>query len=185
MENPDFSAKLNENPKETPDTSFSNRKRFSPPIDQPCTLFFMKKIETEISILASPNQVWDVLTDFARYPDWNTFVRSIQGEKKVGGWLEVQIQPPGGSGMTFRPEVLRFDAEKEFRWKGKLFVKGIFDGEHYFILQKKGEKETRLIHGEIFSGFLVGVLSGMLSKTEAGFKLMNEALKTECEKQAQ
>ena len=87
--------------------------------------------------------------------------------------------------MTFRPEVKRFDPEKEIRWKGKLYVKGILYGEHYFILQKKGERETHLIHGEIFSGFLVGMLSGMLSKTETGFKLMNEALKNECEKQSQ
>lgn len=144
----------------------------------------MKKIETEISILASPDQVWAVLADFGRYPEWNPFLRSIQGEQRVGATLEVRIQPPGGSGMTFRPEVLRFDAEKEFRWKGKLFVKGVFDGEHYFILQKKGEKETLMVHGEIFSGFLVGMLSGMLSKTAAGFQLMNEALKTECEKLA-
>ena len=145
----------------------------------------MKKIETEISILASPDEVWAVLSDFGRYPEWNPFLRYIRGEMRVGGTLEVRIQPPGGTGMTFRPEVLRVDPAKEFRWKGKLFVKGIFDGEHYFILQKKAEQETRVIHGELFSGFLAGMLSGMLSKTEAGFKLMNEALKIECEKQVQ
>ena len=83
--------------------------------------------------------------------------------------------------MTFRPEILKFDLGKEFRWKGKLFFKGVFDGEHYFILEKIGERETRFIHGEIFSGFLVGLLDGMLSKTKDGFNLMNEAIKVQCE----
>jgi hypothetical protein len=57
----------------------------------------------------------------------------------------------------------------------------VFDGEHYFILKKIGENETVLNHGEVFSGFLVSLLSGMLSKTEDGFRLMNEAIKAKCE----
>jgi len=141
----------------------------------------MKKIETEILIKATVDQVWAVLTDFESYSTWNPFIRSIRGEQSVGEILEVQIQPPGGKGMTFRPEILKLDRQQEFRWKGKLLVKGVFDGEHYFILEKLGEDETRFIHGENFSGFLVGLLSGMLSKTKEGFSLMNEAIKTRCE----
>jgi hypothetical protein len=141
----------------------------------------MKKIETEILIQAPIDLVWTVLTDFDSYPGWNPFVRSIRGIKSVGEILEVQIHPPGGKGMTFRPEVLKFDLEKEFRWKGKLLVRGVFDGEHYFILEKKGETTTRLIHGEVFTGILVSLLSGMLTKTGDGFRLMNEAIKAKCE----
>jgi hypothetical protein len=141
----------------------------------------MKKIETEILIQAPIDLVWTVLTDFDSYPGWNPFVRSIRGIKSVGEILEVQIQPPGGKGMTFRPEVLKFDLEKEFRWKGKLLVRGVFDGEHYFILEKKGETTTRLIHGEVFTGILVSLLSGTLTKTGDGFRLMNEAIKAKCE----
>lgn len=141
----------------------------------------MKKIETEILIEAAPKQIWAVLTDFENYPSWNPFIASIKGKKAVGETLEVQIQPPGGKGMTFRPELLRLDEEKEFRWKGKLLFKGVFDGEHYFILEKKGENHTLLRHGELFGGFLVSLLGGMLAKTKDGFQLMNEALKSRCE----
>lgn len=141
----------------------------------------MKIIETEILINATPEQVWAVLTDFESFPDWNPFIRSIKGQKTVGETLEVQIQPPGGKGMTFRPEVLKFDAGREFRWRGKLLFPGVFDGEHYFILEQKSENQTLLTHGELFSGFLVGLLGGMLSKTQAGFGLMNETIKAKCE----
>ena len=141
----------------------------------------MEKIETDVLIKSPLPDVWAVLTDFESFPDWNPFIRSIKGAKAVGELLEVQIQPPGGKGMTFRPEVLKFELEREFRWKGKLLVKGIFDGEHYFILERVGEIETRLVHGEIFTGFLVGLLSGMLSNTAVGFQLMNEAIKARCE----
>jgi hypothetical protein len=58
-----------------------------------------------------------------------------------------------------------------------LLIAGIFDGEHYFLLEPIGESQTRLRHGEKFSGLLVGLLSGALSATEAGFTAMNMALK--------
>jgi hypothetical protein len=142
----------------------------------------MQHIETEILINAQPEKVWAVLTDFERHPTWNPFIKSIEGEKAVGKQLKVFIQPPSGSGMTFKPDVLAFDANKEFRWKGKLFVKGIFDGEHYFQLIDMGDGTTKFIHGENFSGFLVPLMGGALDKTKAGFELMNEALKRECER---
>jgi hypothetical protein len=37
--------------------------------------------------------------------------------------------------MTFKPTILTLESNKEFRWKGKLGITGIFDGEHYFILE--------------------------------------------------
>ena len=45
----------------------------------------MKELHSEIVIDASPERVWDVLTDFASYPQWNPFIRRISGELEVGG----------------------------------------------------------------------------------------------------
>ena len=141
----------------------------------------MRKIETEILVEAGRQTVWQVLTDFENHPRWNPFIRSIQGDRMVGGKLTVHIKPPGGKGMTFKPEILKFEPEREFRWKGKFGVKGIFDGEHYFILEETGGNQTKFIHGEIFSGILVGMMGGALDNTRDGFVLMNEAIKNECE----
>ncbi|TNE74538.1 SRPBCC domain-containing protein [bacterium] len=143
----------------------------------------MIKLETDITIDAPVTKVWEVLTQFEQHTRWNPFIKSIQGVQKVGEQLQVFIKPPDGNGMKFKPTVLRFDAEKEFRWKGKFLIKGLFDGEHYFILSKISEQQTRLIHGEVFSGFLVPFMAKTLIKTKEGFQLMNQALKLECEKQ--
>lgn len=142
----------------------------------------MKKIETEIIINTDISTVWNVLTDFDNHPNWNPFIKSIQGIKSVGEKLTVAIKPPEGNGMTFRPVVLKYEPNKEFRWKGKLGIKGIFDGEHFFILDKLNENQTKFIHGEKFSGILVALMGGALDKTKEGFELMNQALKNECEK---
>lgn len=142
----------------------------------------MKQIETEILINASPEKVWSVLTNFENHPKWNPFIKSITGEKKIGGQLTVFIKPPGGNGMTFKPVVLSFKENTEFRWKGKLGIPGIFDGEHYFQLVSQGSNRTKFIHGEKFSGILVALMGAALDKTKEGFELMNKSLKIESEK---
>jgi hypothetical protein len=143
----------------------------------------MKNIQTEILILADTAKVWDVLMNFDSYPKWNPFITSISGERKLGNRLTVSINPPGGKGMTFKPNILTLEANKEFRWKGKLGINGIFDGEHYFILESVDKDITKFIHGEKFSGLLVPLVGKMLDKTQKGFQLMNESIKNECEKE--
>lgn len=142
----------------------------------------MKNIHTEIEINSSPGVVWNILTDFEKYPEWNPFIKSISGKKEVGETLSVLIQAPGSKGMTFKPIILNYNINKELRWKGKFLINGLFDGEHYFILENIGDVKTKFIHGENFSGILVGLFEKMLSKTKDGFLLMNNALKEECEK---
>jgi hypothetical protein len=142
----------------------------------------MKNIQTEILILADTAKVWNVLMNFDSYPKWNPFITSISGERKLGNRLTVSINPPGGKGMTFKPNILTLEANKEFRWKGKLGINGIFDGEHYFILESVDKDITKFIHGEKFSGLLVPLVGKMLDKTQKGFQLMNESIKNECER---
>ncbi|MBB6578021.1 hypothetical protein HNP33_002089 [Comamonas odontotermitis] len=137
---------------------------------------------TSISISASPERVWEILMDFARYPEWNPFICSLEGASSEGQVLEVKIQPEGGRAMTFRPTVLRNTPTGEFRWLGKLLIKGLFDGEHYFKLEPIAGGGTRFTQGEQFSGVLVSLFRDSLDKgTKAGFEAMNLAMKKRAE----
>jgi hypothetical protein len=142
----------------------------------------MKQIETEILIKAKPERVWDILANFEDHPKWNPFIRSITGKKEVGEKITVTLQPPNSSSMTIKPVILAFNPGNEFRWKGKLGIRGIFDGEHYFKLIEQGKVETKFIHGEKFKGIMVPLVGKTLNKTEEGFELMNRSLKEESEK---
>jgi uncharacterized protein YndB with AHSA1/START domain len=55
----------------------------------------MKELRREIEIEASAERVWRLLTDFARFPKWNPFIRRASGNLKPGQRLEVNIQPSG------------------------------------------------------------------------------------------
>jgi hypothetical protein len=143
----------------------------------------MHKLETQIEIEAPVERVWSLLIDFPSYPQWNPFIRSIKGNLEVGRSLKVFIQPPGTSGMHFRPTVLMLQPNRELRWKGKLLLPGLFDGEHYYKLEAKPGGGLTFYQGEIFSGILVPLFRRSLDgTTKQGFVAMNEAIKREAEK---
>ena len=84
------------------------------------SLMTERRIETGIEINAPPSRVWTLLTDFARMPAWNPFIKSISGRLMQGARLSVYIVPPGKSGMRFKPTVLSVRPERELRWLGHL-----------------------------------------------------------------
>lgn len=132
-----------------------------------------KELKTSITINAKPEIIWEILMDFEKYNSWNPFIRNIYGKPAEGEFLKANI-----AGMKFKPIVLKVEKNKEFRWKGKLFVNGIFDGEHIFQIIDNKDGSSLFVQKEKFSGLLVGLFSSKLDKeTLPGFKAMNEKLK--------
>lgn len=143
-----------------------------------------KQLITEVEINASKEEVWNVLMDFPSFTSWNPFIKSISGTPTQGDYISVTIKSSETDSMNFKPLILVNEANQEFRWKGKLGIKGIFDGEHYFKLQEIDANTTKLIHGENFSGILSGTLLKMIGEnTKKGFIAMNLALKNQVEKE--
>lgn len=137
----------------------------------------MLQIKTEKIIDRSVEKVWHVLTNFIDYPNWNPFIPHITGEFEEGKTISVKIAPPQKKPMRFTPKILKLEKNKELRWVGKLLFSFLFTGEHYFMLEPINENQTKLIHGEIFSGLLVPLLKKDLTgATQNGFIEMNEAL---------
>jgi hypothetical protein len=144
----------------------------------------LKELQSEIEIQAPAERVWQVLTDFATFPQWNPFIRRASGEIKQGSRLEVLMQPSGARGTTFRPEVLRVEPGRELRWLGHLFVPGLFDGEHTFTIEPLGTDpdRVRFVQREKFTGLLVPLFAGALdTDTKRGFDEMNKAIKERAE----
>ena len=144
----------------------------------------MKQISSEIEINATPERVWHVLTDFPALSEWSPFVRSIEGELEVGQRIKVHIKGSKGMGMTFKPTVLKAEPGREFRWLGHFLLPGLFDGEHYFVIEELGAARVRFRQGEKFTGLLVPLMTmmGVLKNAHVGFEEMNEALKLRAER---
>lgn len=144
----------------------------------------MRTIHTEIGILAPAAIVWEVLTDFGAWGRWNPFLR-VSGAPRDGARLEVVVSPPGRKPVTMRPTVVRLDGGRELRWRGRMFVPGLFDAEHGFRVVSEDEARCRFEQFETFSGILAGAILSRVGKAaETGFVAMNRSLKREAERLA-
>ena len=132
-----------------------------------------KEIKTSIHINATPTKVWKILTDFESYHNWNPFIQSLTGTVKKGASIKVNIDK-----MQFKPTILEYIPNKQLSWLGKLFIKGLFDGQHNFLLEEQTDGTTIFYHTEQFSGLLVRLFATKLeTETKAGFEAMNKKLK--------
>ena len=139
------------------------------------------ELHTEIEIDATPDDVWQVLTDLERYPEWNPFIVSSVGKPEVGQSLINRMEPPGGMGITMKPQVTVVDDGKTFEWLGHLGFPGVFDGRHRFDVEAS-PTGTRLSHSEELDGVLVRFLRKSVdTTTKSGFEAMNAALKARAE----
>jgi hypothetical protein len=141
-----------------------------------------KQLRADIDIAAPPQQVWRILTDFARYPDWNPFIIEAEGTLEVGRQLRVVIRPPGDKARTFRPTVRTVAPPRTFSWLGHFGIPGVFDGEHIHEVHPREHGGCRYVQSERFSGVLVPFTGTLLSATDRGFHDMCRALKERAER---
>ena len=142
----------------------------------------MRPVVTEIIIEATPDRVWDVLTDFERYGEWSAFIREISGSSKVGSALRVVLSPEGKRGTSVRTRVSASEPGRRFAWTGHLGHPGLFSGMHEFLLDGNGCDQTRLTHSERFGGLLPAVVRRPPKGAYDEFSRFNDALKARAER---
>ena len=141
-----------------------------------------KQLVSEIEIDASPEVVWEVLTDLASYPKWNPFIVRAEGSIEIGARINLRMQPVGARPVTVKPTVLEVAEGRRLSWLGRLVLPGMFDARHVFVLQARENGGMRLRQTEDFHGVLVPLMARSLDRhTLPAFVAMNEALKRQTE----
>jgi uncharacterized protein YndB with AHSA1/START domain len=136
----------------------------------------MIRIETSVSIAAPPERVWDVLTDFGAFPDWNPLVLRAAVEARVGARLRLLIAQPDGSGVRRRlsARIDEWRPGERLGWTGGPWP--IFRGHHWFDLTPQ-DGGTLLRHGETMSGLYPWLSRRTIgARFRPGYEAMNEAL---------
>lgn len=138
---------------------------------------FAVTITATTHIAASAERVWAVLTDTDSYPEWNPFVRRLDGDLTVGSKLSVDLQPNEKKPTTMRPKVVAVEPGKSFTWLGHVGIPGVLDGRHTFTVTAQSDGGCVLVQHEKLSGMLTPLFRSMLeTDTPAAFVASNDAL---------
>lgn len=139
----------------------------------------MKQYHTSIEINASIETVWQSLTDFETYTEWNPIVGKLEGSMKEGTKISTFIVPLN---KTYFPNLISYKTNKEMIWQGVQGTKFLLAGKHYYKLEKISNHQTRLLHGEYFSGlFSHSISNKTLLKMKKAFINHNQILKQRIE----
>lgn len=141
-----------------------------------------RKIFTDITIDATPKQVWDVLTDTKSYKNWAKFLIDIQGEIVNNSKITAIFQTnPEKEKLNTIEHTISVTEGKEFFWAEK-GPGGVTDN-HHFIVEPSNDGKTRFIQSDELRGGMTWLMGGMLTKMYGvGYTAFNRALKAETER---
>lgn len=139
----------------------------------------MKRFASQVLIHATPERVWGLLTDIARWPTWNTTVESVEGELALG--QEVTVRVKLAPGQAFPVKVATLDPPSRMVWRGGMPLKFLFKGERSFNLTPRG-RDVEFAMEEVFDGWMAGLITKSIPDLQPAFDEFASCLKREAEK---
>ncbi len=136
----------------------------------------MLSYESSAEIAAPPERVWEVLTNGARYPEWDSGVTRVEGTITDGGKVKVFTEVGGDRAFPVR---VTTDAPRTMTWTGGMPL-GLFKGVRTFSLTPSGAG-TAFHCREVFSGPMLGLVSKQMPDLQPSFDRFAAGLKAEAE----
>lgn len=136
-------------------------------------------ITTMIDIDATPEQVWEVLSDFSNYGEWSNFSK-VDGVPQRGSKLAMKMP-----GMSFGATVTAASPAEKLEWSASIINEAFFCGRHRFVLTPNADGTTHFSNIETFSGALVWPFQSLFKNNKKGrangYDGFNHALKKRVE----
>jgi len=126
---------------------------------------------------APADVVWNLLTDSASFPRWNSTVIRIEGAIKEGERIRIHVP---GTSRTFTPRVGDVVPNRGMTWSDG--VVPLFRGVRTFTLDPQPNESTRFVMEESFSGIVFAAVKGMLPDFGPIFEAFASDLKREAER---
>jgi hypothetical protein len=141
----------------------------------------MKENRNEIEIRSTPERVWEILTDFEKYPEWNPLLCRAEGKLAAGEKVNLTARSASND-MNLLCTVTMVEPNRQFSWKFHVILPFLFRGEHIFKIEPINEHKVRFIDREIFHGLLVPLQAKKLEMdSKPAMIAMGEALKERVE----
>ncbi len=142
----------------------------------------MAVYRTTFPIASSAQTVWDVLTDFDRYGQWNPSLPSIQGELRPGAEVALTLGMPGRPSPKVKARLTQVEACQRLFWDGNAVADWLFRGHREFVIDERPDATVLFTHVEDVRGVLFPVFRALMGTAiQRSHDAFNDALKTRCE----
>lgn len=137
-----------------------------------------KTYSAQRSIHASPERIWSLLTDPARYTSWNPAVVSLQGQIAPGETIKLvsAVNPK----RTFSLNVTELEPERRMVWSDGMPL-GLFKGVRTFSLRSLEDGRTEFSMEETYTGALAGLITRAVPDLTESFGQFADGLKAASE----
>ena len=149
----------------------------------------VRAVGAAIDIDAAAADVWAVLLDVDRYPEWNPFTVSVMTTFELGSPVDMRVALRGRRRRdgTFRTMhqveyVTGFEPGRQLSWGVSVGPSWFIQADRWQRLTDLGGGRTRYETSDEFTGVGVGLMLALMRRhMERGFRDVAQALKSRCE----
>jgi hypothetical protein len=140
-----------------------------------------RAVEHRTGVQAPAEIVWEVISDFTTWRDWNPVHPRIEGEMRIGTMLTVDLVHAEGQLTTIQPTVQDWVPYEQLHWRTKR-LNGFVTAIRYLEIENMGPANATFSNGELFMGPLVRWISrDERRRLRAAYTRMGEAVRDRAE----
>ncbi|HSM44754.1 MAG TPA: SRPBCC domain-containing protein [Acidimicrobiia bacterium] len=130
------------------------------------------------TIDASPDVIWELLTDADSYPEWNPAVLGIEGDIREGRRIGLtSIVDPE---RQFKLNVSDVEPPRRMVWSDGMPL-GLFKGVRTFEVAPKDDGSSRFTMTEVYSGLMAPLITKSIPNMTDSFEKFADGLKAAAE----
>lgn len=131
---------------------------------------------TTFPVAASPDRVWEVISNFDSWSEWNPSVPSIKGDLKVGNVCAVKLVMPGRPSVNVKVTLTDVVPGRRFAWHGNIAHDRFFAGDRSLDIEPQADGTALVTHTEEVTGVFFPVFKTLMG--EAAIQAHHENLNT-------
>jgi len=140
-----------------------------------------RAVEHRIGVQAPAEIVWEVVSDFDRWHEWNPLYVKAAGQLKIGTSLTLEEAIGDRPVKVIQPIVQDWVPFEQLHWRSQR-LGGFVTAIRYIEVENMGEANATFSNGELFMGLLVKWISKDERRAlKAAFTAMGEAVRDRAE----
>lgn len=127
---------------------------------------------------ATPEVIWDLLTEASVYPDWNPAVHGIEDEIREGETIKLtsSVNPE----RQFSLKVSEVEPPHHMVWWDGMPL-GLFRGTRRFDVARRGDGSSEFEMEEVYTGLMAPLITRSIPDMTGSFEEFAEGLKVAAE----